>query len=65
MDILDPKTNVIALRRRVGMVFARPVVLPMSILANLTYSLEIAGEKQESKLKEAVEKKPGTSSTLG
>jgi phosphate transport system ATP-binding protein len=56
MDILDPKTNVIALRRRVGMVFARPVVLPMSILANLTYSLEVAGEKQESKLKEAVER---------
>jgi phosphate transport system ATP-binding protein len=56
MDILDPKTNVIALRRRVGMVFARPVVLPMSIRENLTYSLEVAGEKQESKLKDAIER---------
>src|SRR5512146_3147069 len=28
-NILDPQTDVIALRRRVGMVFARPVVLPM------------------------------------
>src|SRR5512136_2008172 len=35
-DILDPKTDVIALRRRVGMVFARPVVLPLSIRGNLT-----------------------------
>lgn len=55
MDILDPKIDVIALRRRVGMVFARPVVLPMSIRSNLTYSLELAGEKQETKLNEAVE----------
>jgi phosphate transport system ATP-binding protein len=56
MDILDPKTNVIELRRRVGMVFARPVVLPMSIRENLTYSLIVAGEKRDAKLKEAVER---------
>lgn len=51
LDILDPKTNVIELRRRVGMVFAQPVVLPMSIRANLTYALELAGEKREAKLR--------------
>jgi phosphate transport system ATP-binding protein len=56
LNILDPKTNVISLRRRVGMVFARPVVLPMSIRSNLTYGLELAGEKSLSKLNEAVEK---------
>jgi phosphate transport system ATP-binding protein len=55
LDILDPKIDVISLRRRVGMVFARPVVLPMSIRSNLTYSLELAGEKRETKLNEAVE----------
>jgi len=44
VNILDPKVDVISLRRRVGMVFARPVVLPMSIRKNLTYSLEVAGE---------------------
>jgi phosphate transport system ATP-binding protein len=55
-DILDPKIDVIALRRRVGMVFARPVVLPMSIRSNLTYGLELAGEKRETKLNEAVER---------
>jgi phosphate transport system ATP-binding protein len=55
MDILDPKINVISLRRRVGMVFARPVVLPMSIRSNLTYGLELAGEKREAKLNDAIE----------
>ena len=55
-NILDPKTDTIALRRKVGMVFARPVVLPMSIRENLTYGLELAGEKRKSKLDEAVER---------
>jgi len=55
-NILDPRTDVIALRRRVGMVFARPVVLPMSIRQNLTYGLELANEKHRSKLDEAVER---------
>ena len=55
-NILDPKTDVIALRRRVGMVFARPVVLPMSIRQNLTYGLELANEKRRSRLEEAVER---------
>jgi phosphate transport system ATP-binding protein len=55
-NILDPKTDLIALRRRVGMVFARPVVLPMSIRQNLTYGLELANEKRRSRLDEAVER---------
>jgi phosphate transport system ATP-binding protein len=55
-NILDPKTDVIALRRKVGMVFARPVVLPLTIRGNLTYGLEVMGEKRKSKLDEAVER---------
>lgn len=55
-NILDPKTDVIALRRKVGMVFARPVVLPFSIRGNLTYGLELAGEKRRFRLDEAVER---------
>lgn len=55
-DVLDPKTDVIALRRKVGMVFARPVVLPLSIRGNLTYGLELAGEKRRARLDEAVER---------
>ncbi len=55
-NIMDPRTDVIALRRKVGMVFARPVVLPLSIRGNLTYGLELAGEKRRSRLDEAVER---------
>ncbi|MFZ5909521.1 MAG: phosphate ABC transporter ATP-binding protein [Chloroflexota bacterium] len=55
-NILDPRTDAIALRRRVGMVFARPVVLPMSVRQNLTYGLELAGEKRKFRLDEAVER---------
>jgi len=55
-NVLDPKTDLVALRRRVGMVFARPVTLPMSIRQNLTYGLELANEKRKSKLDEAVER---------
>jgi phosphate transport system ATP-binding protein len=54
-DILSRDLDVISLRRRVGMVFARPVVLPMSIRKNLTYALELAGERQKVVLDEAVE----------
>lgn len=55
-DILGSKVDVTALRRRVGMVFARPVVLPMSIRSNLTYGLEVAGIKDKFKLEQAVER---------
>jgi len=55
-NILEPDVDVIALRRRVGMVFARPVVLPLSIRGNLTYGLELAGEKRRSRLDESVER---------
>ena len=55
INILDPRTDTVALRRRVGIVFARPVVLPMTIRQNLTYGLELAGERRRSRLDEAVE----------
>lgn len=54
-ELLDPGLDVIQLRRRVGMVFARPVVLPLSIRKNLTYGLEVAGETNKDRLLEAVE----------
>ena len=55
LDILDPELDVTSLRRRVGMVFARPVVLPLSINQNLTYGLEVAGERNKTRLNQAVE----------
>ncbi|HJS28188.1 MAG TPA: phosphate ABC transporter ATP-binding protein [Anaerolineales bacterium] len=54
LDILDPKLDVIALRRKVGMVFARPTVLPMSVRQNLTYGLEVAGIRSREALDIAV-----------
>jgi phosphate transport system ATP-binding protein len=56
LDILHPQTDVTALRRRVSMVFARPIVLPMSIRENLTYGLKTAGEHNKERLEEAVER---------
>ena len=56
VDLLDTHLDTIALRRKVGMVFARPVVLPFSIRGNLTYGLELAGEKNRQKLAAAVER---------
>lgn len=54
-DILAGETDVIALRRKVGMVFARPVVLPMSIRENLAYGLKIAGRITPDELETRVE----------
>lgn len=42
-DILDPATDVAALRRRVSMVFAVPTPLPMSIEDNLRLGLRFQG----------------------
>lgn len=55
LDVNDPKTNLVELRRKVGMVFARPVPLPLSIRQNITYGLEVAGVKDKKKLDEVVE----------
>ena len=55
-NILLPSVDVIALRRRIGMVFSRPVVLPLSIRKNISYGLELSGEKQRATLDRAVER---------
>ncbi len=56
VEVLDRRTDVIALRRRVAMVFARPIVLPLSIYQNLSYALEMAGERRKPVLDQAVER---------
>ena len=55
-NILDPQTDVITLRRQIGMVFSRPVPLPLSVYDNVAYGLVMAGEHDRRKLDEAVEK---------
>lgn len=56
IDILDKKIDTNSLRRRVGMVFARPVVLPFSIRRNLTYGFELAGERNSALIEESLER---------
>ncbi len=55
-DVLNKKLDTISLRRRVGMVFARPVVLPFSIRRNLTYGYELAGIRDPNILEEGIER---------
>ena len=55
-NILSPETDVIALRRRVGMVFQRPNPFPMSIYENIAYGPRLNGIKDRAKLDEIVER---------
>ncbi|MCL4561457.1 MAG: phosphate ABC transporter ATP-binding protein [Chloroflexi bacterium] len=54
-DVLAATTDVIALRRKVGIVFARPTPLPLTIYQNISYGLELTGEKRKQQLDQAVE----------
>jgi phosphate transport system ATP-binding protein len=55
VDIYDRDTDVIELRRRVGMVFQKPNPFPSSVYENVAYGPKIRGIKQKSKLDEIVE----------
>jgi phosphate transport system ATP-binding protein len=54
-DINAPTVDVVALRKRVGMVFQRPNPFPMSIYDNIAYGPRIHGTKDRRKLDEIVE----------
>jgi len=56
VDIYASGVDVAALRRKVSMVFATPVVLPFSIQRNVLFGLELAGEASPKRLKEALER---------
>lgn len=55
-DIYAPGVDVIALRRRVGMVFALPLPLPGTIRENVCYGPRLAGIRDRARLDEIVEK---------
>ncbi len=55
-SIYDPGVDVIALRKRVGMVFQKSNPFPMSIFENVVYPLRIAGERKKSVLRETCER---------
>jgi phosphate transport system ATP-binding protein len=52
-SIYGPGVDVIALRKRLGMVFQKSNPFPMSIFENVVYGLRIAGERRKSVLMEA------------
>ncbi len=55
-DINRPEYDVVRLRKRVGMVFALPVPLPMSIFDNVTYGPRLSGSRKRGQLQERVER---------
>ncbi|MFH1198363.1 MAG: phosphate ABC transporter ATP-binding protein PstB [bacterium] len=55
-DIYQPGYDVVTLRKKVGVVFALPVPLPLSIYENVVYGPRISGERNKNHLDELVEK---------
>ncbi len=58
LDNMDARRDIkhSALRRKIGMVFAMPVPLPLSIFDNVAYGPRLHGVTKKSKLAEIVEK---------
>ena len=54
-DVNRPGTDVVSLRRRVGMVFQKPNPFPKSIFENVAYGLRVNGLRDESLIAEKVE----------
>ncbi|MGB4216492.1 MAG: phosphate ABC transporter ATP-binding protein, partial [Thermacetogeniaceae bacterium] len=54
-DIYQPELDVVALRKRVGMVFQRPNPFPKSIFENIAYGPRHHGVRDKAKLAEIVE----------
>jgi phosphate transport system ATP-binding protein len=55
LDVLAPHTDVIQLRRRVGMVFQKPNPFPLSILKNLEFPLREHGIKKRQQIDTCIE----------
>ena len=54
-DVYAPELDVVALRKRIGMVFQKSTPFPKSIFDNIAFGPRIAGTKNKSELKEIVE----------
>ncbi|MBS0153817.1 MAG: phosphate ABC transporter ATP-binding protein [Nitrospira sp.] len=55
LDVLAPKTDVIRLRRRIGMIFQNPNPFPLSIRRNLEFPLREHGVRDRTQLGTAIE----------
>ena len=58
-DVYAPGVDVTDLRRRVGMVFALPLPLPGTVRGNVEYGPRLAGERDQARLAEIVERSLG------
>jgi phosphate transport system ATP-binding protein len=54
-NIMQPGTDLVALRRRIGMVFQRANPFPMSIFQNVAYGPKLQGTRNRQKLEAIVE----------
>jgi phosphate transport system ATP-binding protein len=54
-DLYAKEVNVTALRRKVGIVFAQPQPLPLSVRGNIEYGPRLAGLRDKAKLDQLVE----------
>jgi phosphate transport system ATP-binding protein len=54
-DIFDPKIDVMALRRRIGMIFQRPNPFPLSVRRNLELPLKEHGVRGKTELADKIE----------
>jgi len=54
-NINNPETNVVSLRRKVGMVFQKPNPFPKTIFENVAYGLRVNGLTNESEIADRVE----------
>ena len=55
-NILDPDTDLIELRRKVGMIFQRPTPFPLSVFENVAYGLKLHYRLSRREIAERVEK---------
>jgi phosphate transport system ATP-binding protein len=55
-DIYAPGTDLLALRKKVGMVFQRPNPFPLSVSDNITYGLRVHGVRDRTILEEKLVK---------
>ncbi|MDN6639368.1 MAG: phosphate ABC transporter ATP-binding protein PstB [Tetragenococcus sp.] len=54
-DIYGPNTDIVDLRKEIGMVFQQPNPFPFSVYENITYGLKLKGIKDEKELDQIVE----------
>jgi phosphate transport system ATP-binding protein len=55
-NLLSPDTDLIELRRKIGMIFQKPTPFPMSVFENVAYGLRLHYRMNKSELAERVER---------